>query len=112
MTLRPGRCIVTKLVMKNRPSSIRRATPGAADWKLGEAKAKFSEVVRLAAAGRPQRVTVRGREAVVVVSAREFDHLRSRNTAGSLHELLSRSPLNRLEFGGGSVPSPVREVDL
>lgn len=43
---------------------------------------------------------------------REFDRLHARKTAGSLHKLLSRSPLNRLEFGGGSVPSPVREVDL
>ena len=30
-------------------------------WKLGEAKAKFSDVVRLAASGQPQHVTVRGR---------------------------------------------------
>ena len=81
-------------------------------WKLGEAKARFSEVVRLAAAGRPQRVTVRGRSAVVVVAADEFERLRLRRTAGSLHEILSNSPLNRLEFGGGSVRSPVREIDL
>ena len=81
-------------------------------WKLGEAKARFSEVVRLAAAGQPQRVTVHGRNAVVVVAADEFDRLRARRAAASLHELLSRSPLNRLEFGVGSVRSPVREVDL
>ena len=98
--------------MQSRSPSTGNATPRHPHWKLGEAKAKFSEVVRLAAAGRPQRVTVRGREAVVVVSAREFDRLRSRGAAGSLHELLSRSPLSRLEFGGESVPSPVREVDL
>ena len=81
-------------------------------WKLGEAKARFSEVVRLAAAGRPQRVTVRGRNAVVVVAADEFERLRLRRTAGSLYEILSNSPLNRLEFGGESVRSPVREIDL
>lgn len=81
-------------------------------WKLGEAKARFSEVVRLAAAGQPQRVTVRGRSAVVVVSADEFDRLRARNAAASLHDLLSQSPLSRLEFGSESVRGPVREVDL
>lgn len=81
-------------------------------WKLGEAKARFSEVVRLAASGRPQRVTVRGRNAVVVVAADEFDRLRARCSAPSLHDLLSRSPLNRLEFGSASIRSPVREVDL
>ena len=75
---------------------------------LGEAKARFSEVVRLAAAGQPQRVTVHGRDTVVVVGADEFDHL-CRLCApkkASLHELLSRSPLNRLDFGGESVQSP------
>ncbi len=81
-------------------------------WKLGEAKARFSEVVRLAAAGQPQRVTVRGRNAVVVVAADEFDRLRARNAAESLHDLLSQSPLARLEFGGEPVRGPVREVDL
>lgn len=32
--------------------------------------------------------------------------------ASSLHELLSRSPLNRLEFESESVKGPVREVEL
>lgn len=81
-------------------------------WKLGQAKAQFSKVVRLAAAGQPQRVTVRGRHAVVVVAADEFDRLRARTAATSLHDLLSQSPLNRLDFGGESVRGPVREVDF
>ena len=76
-----------------------------------EAKARFSEVVRLAAAGQPQQVTVHGRDTVVVVGVDEFDRLRAPKEA-SLHELLSRSPLNRLDFGGESVRNPVREVDL
>lgn len=88
------------------------ARPTQQRWKLGEAKARFSEVVRLAAAGRPQRVTVRGGSAVVVVAADEFDSLRARHSAPSLHALLSGSPLNRLEFGDEGVRSPVREVDL
>lgn len=37
-------------------------------WKLEDAKARFSEVVRLARSEGPQRVTVRGKEAVVVIS--------------------------------------------
>lgn len=102
---------MTKLTKNNHSPSADSVAPVSPAWKLGEAKARFSEVVRLAARGRPQRVTVHGREAVVVVSAWEFDRLRARKTAGSLHELLSRSPLNRLEFGGGSAPGPVREVD-
>ena len=49
-----------------RPPRTATAEPA---WKLGDARARFSEVVRLAAAGEPQRVAVRGRTAVVVVAA-------------------------------------------
>jgi len=44
-------------------------------WKLEDAKARFSEVVRRAQSEGPQRVTVRGRDAVVVVSAEELERL-------------------------------------
>lgn len=44
-------------------------------WKLEDAKARFSEVVRRARDVGPQRVTVRGHDAVVVVAAAEFDRL-------------------------------------
>ncbi len=82
------------------------------DWKLGEAKAKFSKVVRLAASGQPQRVTVHGKETVVIVEASEFKRLCARGTSANLHDLLSQSPLNRLEFGYEGVRSPVRAVKL
>ena len=81
-------------------------------WKLGEAKAKLSKVVRLAATGQPQRVTVNSRNAVVVVSADEFERLRAPSGAPTLHALLSGSPLNRLEFGREPIQGPVRKVDL
>lgn len=38
-------------------------------WSLQDAKAKFSEVVRLAQTEGPQLVTVHGREAVTITSA-------------------------------------------
>ncbi len=44
-------------------------------WKLHEAKARFSEVVRRARAEGPQRVTVRGRETVVVIAVDELNRL-------------------------------------
>jgi len=49
----------------------------ATAWKLEDAKARFSEVVRRARAEGPQRVTVRGRPAVVVVDADDFDRIAS-----------------------------------
>jgi len=42
-------------------------------WKLQDAKAQFSEVVRRARSGNPQQVTVHGEEAVVVVDPKRFD---------------------------------------
>ena len=42
----------------------------------------------------------------------ELDRLRARDAAPSLHRLLSRSPLARLNFGGESVRAPVREIDI
>jgi antitoxin Phd len=44
-------------------------------WKLEDAKNRFSEVVRRALANEPQRVTRNGRDAVVVVSADEYERL-------------------------------------
>lgn len=47
----------------------------ASRWKLEDAKARFSEVVRHAREDGPQRVTVRGQDAVVVMSVEEFERL-------------------------------------
>jgi prevent-host-death family protein len=42
-------------------------------WKLQDAKARFSEVVRRARSGKPQEVTVHGEPAVLVVDCKRFD---------------------------------------
>jgi antitoxin Phd len=42
-------------------------------WKLQDAKARFSELVRRAREGKPQRVTVHGKEAVVVVDSERYE---------------------------------------
>jgi prevent-host-death family protein len=42
-------------------------------WKLQDAKARFSELVRKARAGAPQKVTVHGKDAVVVLDPERFD---------------------------------------
>ncbi len=47
------------------------------EWKLADAKNKFSEVVRRALSEGPQRVLRRG-DAVVVISEEEFEALRGR----------------------------------
>jgi prevent-host-death family protein len=81
-------------------------------WKLEDAKARFSEVVRLARVENPQLVTVRGKEAVVVLSADQFAKLLPLMAQPNIHQFLSESPLNQLDFEQESVQSPVREVEL
>jgi antitoxin Phd len=42
-------------------------------WKMQDAKARLSEVVRRAKAGEPQRVTVHGKEAAVIFDPSRFE---------------------------------------
>jgi prevent-host-death family protein len=64
------------------------------EWQLQEAKARFSEVFRLARERGPQRVTKHGREAVVILSAEEYAQLaQSETRKGSLAEFFAASPL-------------------
>lgn len=42
-------------------------------WKLQDAKARFSELVRKAREGEPQRVTVHGKDAVGIFDVARFD---------------------------------------
>ena len=58
-------------------------------WKLEDAKAQFSEVVGLAREAEPQRITVRGQDAVVILSARDFAKLLPLIEQPNLHVLLS-----------------------
>jgi antitoxin Phd len=81
-------------------------------WKLEDAKAKFSELVRQARTGEPQLVTVHGQEAVVVISVEEFARISPTQGSLSLHEFLSQSPLSDLDFEREPLLSPVRDVEL
>lgn len=81
-------------------------------WKLQDAKARFSEVVREARARGPQTVTVHGKEAVVVLSTEEYAHLKAVARYPTLHALMSEGPLRDLDFDFPAVLAPVRDVDL
>jgi prevent-host-death family protein len=71
-----------------------RRQPVRKEWQLQEAKARFSEVFRLARERGPQRVTKHGRTAVVVIQAEEYERL-SRPSApiGNLVQFFADSPL-------------------
>lgn len=59
-------------------------------WKLEDAKNRFSEVVRRALAHQPQRVTRGGRDAVIVLSAEDYEKLVAPR---DLVEFMQSSPL-------------------
>lgn len=81
-------------------------------WRLQDAKARFSEVVRRARDEGPQRVTLHGRDAVVIVDAQTFDRTRQPRTGQRLVDALAASPLADLAFDRAAVAGPVRDVEL
>jgi len=101
---------------RSRPSSKTRrpgAAAGPASWRLEEAKARFSELVRRARATGPQHVTVRGQEAVVVLSAEDYARLAPAATAPTLAALFGTGPFARLEgfdAESGRERPPVRDA--
>ena len=79
-------------------------------WQLQEAKAHFSEVVKLAAAEGPQQVTVRGEPAAVVISQEEYRRLRGDKPR--FVQFMRASPLVGEELGFERDQDSTREVDL
>ncbi|MBI4754522.1 MAG: type II toxin-antitoxin system Phd/YefM family antitoxin [Betaproteobacteria bacterium] len=73
---------------------------GRSEWSLQDAKNSFSAVVEAACHGRPQRVSKRGKPAVVVLAAEEYERLvrRDRGAAPSLASLLLSMPQDDGEF--------------
>jgi prevent-host-death family protein len=82
-------------------------------WQLQSAKARFSEVFRLALADGPQFITRGGRDAVVVLPVAQFDALvaRSRQST-SLVEFFRESPLAGLDLQVDRDRDRGREIDL
>jgi prevent-host-death family protein len=60
-------------------------------WQLQEAKNRLSELVRKARQEGPQVITLHGRDAAVVVSAREYQRIA--RPKGNLAEFVRKSPL-------------------
>jgi antitoxin Phd len=81
-------------------------------WRLQDAKARFSEVVRRARDHQPQRVTVHGQDAVVVIAAEDYDRLQPQLTGAAIVAALQDSPLHEIELERASVKALVRDVEL
>jgi antitoxin Phd len=87
---------MAKAVNVNRKQASRHSERS---WQLQDAKARFSELFRRVRSEGPQYVTRQGKDAVVVLSAEEFERLRTR----------SRQPHDLVRF---FAESPLAGVDL
>lgn len=121
MTPAPGACSCARrgetdrriLVSMTRiRGTPKRATSRTGRWALQDAKARFSELVRTAKTAGPQRITVHGREEVVVVSVEEFRRLKGQPTGEALVKLLHDSPLGDIKVERLRTRGRVRGVDL
>lgn len=99
---------MTRARKTRRPAGSAR--PGR--WALQDAKARFSEVVRKAKTEGPQRITVHGREEVVVVSVEEYRRVKGQRTGEALVEVLQNSPLRDITIDHEPTYAPVRAVEL
>jgi prevent-host-death family protein len=97
-----------------KPAKTRRRprNAGPGQWLLQDAKARFSELVRRVHSEGPQRVTVHGRDEVVVISADEFRRLNGDLTGAALIAAMQASPDRGLDLEPKRTAMPVRKVAL
>lgn len=81
-------------------------------WSLQEAKARLSEVIRLAKSEGPQLVTVHGKSAVTIAVASDETELERKLTGKDLWQALSAGPKFDLEIPERPKDGFFREVDL
>ena len=108
---------VTKALKKPKPKNVapRVKTSGFARpaWQLQAAKARFSEVFRLARTEGPQLITRQGKDAVVMMPVEQFDRLLTRSRQSrSLVQFFRESPLVGLELDFERDKDTGRDVDL
>ena len=96
--------------LRRKRSTTRRSPAAPVTWRLQDAKARFSELVRRARDEGPQRVTVHGRPAVIVVADR--GDARADAERRTLRDLMFDSPFRDLDFAPVREPLRVRRVRL
>src|SRR3954451_23228383 len=82
-------------------------------WQLQTAKARLSEVIRLARTAGPQVVTKQGKEEVVIDAVEEFKKLKQRARQPlSLVQFFAQSPLAQANINFDREPDYGRDIDL
>jgi prevent-host-death family protein len=105
---------MTKIEKSPLKSTSRRGRrkPKTGQWLLQDAKARFSELVRRVRSEGPQRVTVHGRDEVVVISAEEFRRLKGDLSGKVLIAAMQASPHRDIDIEPRRTRMPVRKASL
>ena len=83
------------------------------DWQLHTAKAKVSEVFRLALTKGPQRITRQGKEGVVMISDQQYRRLTVKShQPKSIVQFFRESPLVGVELDLERDKDTGRDMDL
>jgi antitoxin Phd len=80
------------------------------DWQLQEAKARLSELVKSAQSKGPQRITVHGKPAAVVLSRTDYERLIKEKP--SFVSFIKQSPLKGMILKTTRDKSVTRDVAL
>lgn len=82
-------------------------------WQIQTAKARFSEVFRLARSNGPQHITRQGKEGVVMIADEEYERLVGRShQPKSLLQFFRESPLVGLELEFERQKDRERDIEL
>ncbi len=82
-------------------------------WQLQTAKARFSEVFRLARIEGPQRITRQGKEGVVIISDEQYEQLVGKShQPKNLVQFFRESPLVGVELELERAKDAGRDIEL
>ncbi len=83
------------------------------DWQVQTAKAKFSEVFRLARTEGPQHITRQGKEGVMMISDEQYDRLLAKSRQPkSIVRFFRESPLVGVEIDFERDQDTGRDIEL
>jgi antitoxin Phd len=104
---------VKNLVPAGKPGSPGIARTGERAWQIQTAKARFSEVFRLARSEGPQRITRQGKEGVVMISDEQYDRLTAKpRQPKSIVQFFRESPLVGIDLDLERERDTGRDIEL
>ena len=108
--------MIKALKKSNRPAASTDPgshRPTGAAWQIQTAKARFSEVFRLARTEGPQRITRLGKEGVVMIADEQYNRLMAKSRQPkSIVQFFRESPLVGVELDLERDKDPGNDIEL